>query len=295
MSRPSRAPDSPRPTTPELLRGWALPTAHGSKYSRGQVVVVGGAARSPGAALLAGEAALRVGAGRLTLAVAASVSAQVAATLPECGVVPLEETADGHIRGEGVRDAGDDLSDADAVLVGPGLDDADETAELLRILPDLVGHRSIVILDAFALGVLGEVREQAKRFRGRLVLTPNISEAERLADEEISDLAPTLITIAKAYGAAVSCQNLVASAEGELWAAGTGTVGLGTSGSGDVLAGAITGLCARRATPQQAAVWGTYLHASAGDALATRIGSIGFLARELLPELPNLLDRLRPS
>jgi ADP-dependent NAD(P)H-hydrate dehydratase len=295
MSPPSRAPDSPRPTTPDLLRGWALPAARGSKYSRGQVVVVGGAARSPGAALLAGEAALRVGAGRLTLAVAASVSAQVAAALPECGVVPLEETSDGHISGEGVRDAGDDLSGADAVLVGPGLDDAAETAELLRILPDLVGRRSIVVLDAFALGALGEVRERARRFRGRLVLTPNIREAERLADEEISDLAPALVEIAKTYGAAVSCQNLVVSAEGDLWAAGTGTVGLGTSGSGDVLAGAITGLCARGATPQQAAVWGTYLHASAGDALATRIGSVGFLARELLPELPNLLDRLRPQ
>ena len=71
-----------------------------------------------------------------------------------------------------------------------------------------------------------------------------------------------------------------------------GNIGLGTSGSGDTLSGVIAGLCARGATALQAAVWGVYLHAKAGDILARRIGALGFLARELLTEIPQLLVKI---
>ena len=126
-------PDAPAEVvTPAALRAWALPAATGSKYGRGQVVVVGGALRSPGAAMISGLAALRVGAGRLTLAVGASVATQVAVAVPESGVVPLEETDAGHVRGAGIRAAEDDIASADAVLVGPGLDDADEAERIDR-------------------------------------------------------------------------------------------------------------------------------------------------------------------
>ena len=241
--------------TPDTLRDWELPTAAGSKYSRGQIVVVGGAARSPGAALLAGEAALRVGCGRLTLAVAASVAASVAIALPECGVVALEETVDGHVRGDRIILAESDLAGADAVLIGPGLDDADQTAELVREIPHLVNEHALVVLDAFALGVLADLQHEIKALAGRLLLTPNVDEAERISGEPVDDLPKTLIEIANKYGATVSCQNVIVSPDCGNWRIGTGTVGLATSGSGDVLAGAIAGLCARGATPAQAAVW----------------------------------------
>jgi NAD(P)H-hydrate repair Nnr-like enzyme with NAD(P)H-hydrate dehydratase domain len=72
-----------------------------------------------------------------------------------------------------------------------------------------------------------------------------------------------------------------------------GNVGLATSGSGDTLSGVIAGLAARGTTPFQAAVWGVYLHARAGDELARRIGQLGFLARELLAEIPPLMSKLQ--
>src|ERR1700712_2735791 len=118
--------------TPALLREWPLPEPGSGKYGRGQVVVVGGAARSPGAAMLGSLAALRVGAGRLTIALGESVAGAVAVAIPECGVVPLRETPDGHIDGNSLEAATSDLQAADAVLVGPGLDDADEAAALVR-------------------------------------------------------------------------------------------------------------------------------------------------------------------
>src|SRR5689334_22389282 len=163
--------------TPELLAGWPLPEAGDSKYSRGQVVVAGGALRSAGAVMLAGVAALRAGAGRLTLAVGSSVAAAVGTAIPESGIVPLRETRDGSVAGDALGDAADDLAGADAVLLGPGLDDLATTHEQLDALPDLIGAQSVVALDAFALGCLPEAHRTADRLRGRLLLTPNPAEA----------------------------------------------------------------------------------------------------------------------
>ncbi|MET0789554.1 MAG: NAD(P)H-hydrate dehydratase [Cellulomonas sp.] len=281
------------PLTPALLRGWPLPEPAGSKYGRGQVVVVGGARTSPGAALLAATAALRVGAGRLTLAVARSVAVASAVALPESGVLGLPETESGAVDGTGTEILATDLHDADAVLVGPGLDDPGRTAELLQALAPQIGKRIPVLLDAFALGVLADVPDVQERLRGRLVLTPNVKEAEALLDgAELDD--ETSLRIADRFGAVVSCRGTVAAPDGRTWTVSTGEEGLATSGSGDVLAGALVGLLARGAEPAQAACWATHLHAAAGDRLAARVGRIGFLARELLDELPALLTELAP-
>ena len=120
---------TPVVVTPNLLRDWALPEAGDSKYGRGTVLVVGGARRSPGATMLSGLAALRVGAGRLTLAVADSVATAVAVAVPECGIVGLPETPEGFVAGDGLATAEKDLGTSDAVLVGPGLDDADQLVD----------------------------------------------------------------------------------------------------------------------------------------------------------------------
>jgi NAD(P)H-hydrate repair Nnr-like enzyme with NAD(P)H-hydrate dehydratase domain len=84
----------------------------------------------------------------------------------------------------------------------------------------------------------------------------------------------------------------IAAPDGRLWVHPDGCHGLGTSGSGDVLAGIIAGLAARGATPQQAALWGTVLHGTAGRELSRRVGTLGFLAREIAGGVPGLLDRL---
>lgn len=286
MSSPSS--NDPEAITPDLLRAWALPGTGDSKYGRGQLIVIGGAPRSPGAAMLAALAALRVGAGRLTLAVAETVAPHVGVAIPESGIVPLSETPGGHVRGEGVRDAADDIGAADAVLVGPGLDDADEAEAMLRVLPELVSDDAVVVLDAFALGVAPKVSELST-LAGRLVLTPNSSEAERLLEREPGDSdAADALAIAHKYGAVVSYASVIAAPDGRLWTVGTGSGGLGTSGSGDVLAGAIAGLCARGADVAQATVWATHAHHSAGDRLAVRVGPLGYLASELLDELPRV-------
>ena len=275
--------------TAETLRGWPLPEPDDSKYGRGQVVVVGGALRSPGAAMLAGLASLRVGAGRLTLAVGRSVAAHVAVAVPESGVMPLDETPRGNVSGFSLAAASDDLRRADAVLLGPGLDDAGEAEVMVRDLARFVEADTVVVLDAFGLGVVPSVPGVADNLGGRLVLTPNKVEAALLLERELDDLEADLVEIAKRYRAVVSCYGFVTSPTGEVWFVGDGGTGLGTSGSGDVLAGAIAGLSARGATPEQAAVWASYAHVLVGERLTAHLAPLGFLASEMLVELPAVL------
>ena len=118
-------------------------------------MVVGGAAGSPGGVALAGLAALRVGAGHVQLALAASVAPAMAAAFPEAGFIALTEAAGGSVDGSAAADAlRDVVRSADAVLIGPGLDDAEEAADLVRGLLPALGEETRLVLDAYAIGVL---------------------------------------------------------------------------------------------------------------------------------------------
>jgi ADP-dependent NAD(P)H-hydrate dehydratase len=290
--------DDVRELTADVLRDWRLPALTGSgKEARGDVLVVGGAAGTPGAAILAGVSALRVGAGRLTLAVAGSVAGTVAVHVPESGVVALPESG-GTVLGSAADVLADEVSSTDALLIGSGLDHPDETAALLERLATAVPDRTKLVLDAFALGVLNDVPAAFEKWSGRMVLTPNVNELERLTgvdDEDLDEpeaLPAAVLAAARRFGAAVTCHNVIADPDGNCWQASPNCIGLGTSGSGDVLAGAVVGLLARGADPVQAACWGTYLHLNAGHRLAARTGTVGFLASELMAELPVLLEEL---
>ncbi len=281
--------------TPHLLRDWPLPGPGHSKGSRGRVLVVGGSRRTPGAALLAGRAALRVGAGVLTFAVAASIAGQVAVAVPEAGAVGLPEDAAGSVTGDGLDVLAGDLAGVDAVLVGPGLDDPDHAETLLRHIVPMVPAEVPVVLDAFALGVLDRLGDDVRPLRGRLVLTPNEAEAHRLLGDPDGEGEPDLLEVARRYGAVVYCQQTLVNPAGDRWEGSSGHGGLGTSGSGDVLAGAICGLLARGATAEQAACWGGHLHATAGDRLAIEVGPLGFLAGELADRLPLVMAEVSTS
>lgn len=287
---------SPRLVTPHLLDDWPLPEPSGSKYARGQALVVGGARATPGGVLLAGRAALRTGAGRLSVAVADSVARHVAVALPECGARGLAEDEDGSVTGEGAGQVlARELERADAVLVGPGLDDAAGTTRLLDEIVPVLPARTPVVLDAYGLTTLPDTDPAtSKALRGRLVLTPNTVELARLLGREHLDdeeVVEATLEAARRYDAVVGCGTTVAG-DGRLWQVTTGDTGLGTSGSGDVVAGAAVGFLSRGATPLQALVWAKYVHAAAGDDLVMTFGRVGYLAGELVDQLPRVLRSL---
>ena len=281
MSSPSS------PVDRRLLREWGLPDPGESKKSRGRVMVVGGSRRSPGAVLLAGEAALRVGAGRLGVVVPASIEAQLGIVLREAAIFALPAAATDPL-GTVVRQ---ELESADAVLVGPGFDDPDETHGTLLAVAD--ARVSVMVLDAFAIGILPDVDRAL--LPPKLVLNVNLEEAAILLDREIDDdRVGDLLEIARRFDAVVHCYGVVVNPAGAAWQVSEGGPGLGTSGSGDVLAGAITGFAARGVEPARAAVWGSWTHARAGDRLTDRIG-LGFLAGDLAPELTAALREVQST
>ncbi|MEA9829787.1 NAD(P)H-hydrate dehydratase [Xanthomonas campestris pv. raphani] len=280
-----------RTVTAAALRAQPLPAPGGDKEQRGRVLIVGGSARVPGAVMLAGEAALRAGAGKLQLATAASVAPGMALAMPEALVLGLGENGQGEIvRGHRALDAA--MSACDAAVIGPGMASTNTTAALVKRAIDQAV--CTLVLDAGAL---------SPRLRAPLgrpfVLTPHAGEMAALAgdDKAAVEAAPAdyALAFAKKMRSVVivkGADSFIAGPEGVLWVHRGGVPGLGTSGSGDTLAGLIAGFAARGCDALTAALWGVFVHATAGKQLAKRIGTVGFLAREIPPEVPGILDRL---
>ncbi|MEV4659471.1 NAD(P)H-hydrate dehydratase [Micromonospora sp. NPDC049301] len=276
--------------TPGLLRDWELPVPAGGKESRGTVLVVGGSRFTPGAVLLAGVAALRAGAGVLQLTAAESTAATLSVQVPEALVIGLPETPAGAVAADEDGQLGELIGHADVVTLGPGLKGIDETRELLRLVLDTAGPRTPLMLDAYALGALSHEPDLLVGSGRPAVLTPNVTEAGHLLGREPGDdLDAEAAELATRYEAVVSLYGHVATPDGRRWREESGDAGLGTSGSGDVLAGLLAGLLSRGADPAQAACWGAFAHAVSGQRLIPRHGRIGFLARELLDEIPRTL------
>lgn len=288
---PSRS--EPKVITSGLLRGWPLPVPTGGKDNRGTVLVVGGSRFTPGAVLLAGTAALRAGAGVLQLAVAASTAAALSIQVPEALVVGLPEDGDSNIDGTGDGRLPELVAGAGVVAIGPGLHDIDESRVLLRRVRDAVRPQTALVLDAYALGALSHEPGLLGDGIGPVVLTPNLTEARHLLGRDLGeDLAAEAAALAERYQAVVSMYGHVADPAGGSWREESADAGLGTSGSGDVLAGILAGLLARGAEPAQAACWAAYAHAVSGQRLIPRFGRVGFLARELLDQVPRTLAEL---
>lgn len=295
----------PLVVTPKLLGEWSLPQPEDDddKEARGRVLVIGGSTEIAGAVVLAATAALRAGAGKMQIATCRSVAAHVSMAVPEARVVALPETKAGGIAPGGLKQIEAELAAAQAVLVGPGM--VDEMA-VKRLMSGLLPHltHATLVLDAGALGCLTDAPGCLSRLQGRVVLTPHAGEmASMLGIEKETIEAEPLETVRRAVaklGAVVALKGretlIAAPASKNVYCNRAGNVGLATSGSGDTLSGIIAGLAARGATPFQAAVWGVHLHARAGDGLARRMGPLGFLARELLAEIPSLMAKLhRPK
>ncbi|WP_296943716.1 NAD(P)H-hydrate dehydratase [uncultured Massilia sp.] len=294
----------PRDVDASLLRSWPLPmpSHDGDKEARGHVLVLGGSREMPGAVILAATAALRAGAGKLTIATGRSVAQLVALALPESRVLGLLETDAGGFTVESVA-ALDPLADkVDAIVAGPGMQDEVATARLVHaLLARLAGSDARVLLDANAMGALLHPPAGGAapcRFATPVLLTPHAGEMAHLTGIAKEDIcaAPDrhALDAAERWNAVVAlkgARTIIAAPGGERWQHEGGNIGLAASGSGDVLAGIIAGLAARGATLPQAAAWGVALHARAGECLAQRFGKLGYLARELPQEIPALLEQ----
>jgi hydroxyethylthiazole kinase-like uncharacterized protein yjeF len=288
--------------TADLLRTMPLPAPEGGrgKDSRGRVLIIAGGVETPGAALLAAEAALRSGAGKLQIATVRSLAPHLAVAMPEALVAGLDETAAGGPASSCVEALRARLSRCDALLLGPGLPEDDDTAALTAgLLASVDGDGPALVLDAAALSGLMKDAPTLRRLNGRVVITPHAGEMASLLEctREAVEAEPLACArrAAELLGVVVALKGStthIVAPDGRSWANLEGCIGLGTSGSGDTLAGLVVGLLARGADPAQAAVWGVHVHARAGAQLAEIVGELGFLAREIPGRMPAILAEL---
>ena len=278
-----------------LLSRWPLPEpdGDGDKESRGRVLVIAGSREIAGAAVLAATAALRAGAGKLVIATPQSAWQTIALAIPEARVIALPESPAGGPLPEGLVLLASCAGDTAAVLAGPGMMDAETTTAFVAgLLPMFRG--STVVLDALAMDCV----LRGKTFSQPVVLLPHAGEMAHLTGEAKEDIRARTeefaVRQAAAWRATVALKGsltCIAHPDGQVWRHECALPGLATSGSGDVLAGLVAGLAARGAAPEQATVWGVALHARAGHQLSRAHGAVGYLARELIAELPALMAR----
>ena len=277
--------------TAARLRARPLPAvSDGDKETRGRLLVIAGSQDIPGAALLAGEAAFAVGAGKVTLVAPRTCAIALAIALPEARVVPLP-----------ARPAGGLLSDSDAVLIGPGMDDKQarfwaEAALGRRDCPPL-------LLDAAALKKLWNSPAVRQRKQGggaaRCIVTPHAGELATMMGSSREKIEGDPVAAARQAASHLGmivvlkgATTVIASQQDNVFVHRARLPGLGVSGSGDVLAGLIAGLLARGTGPVDGCLWGVFLHAQAGRQLAASVGSIGYRVRSLSGEIPSLMDHL---
>lgn len=279
--------------SPRLLRRMPLPSHDEveGKDDRGRVLVVGGSDEIAGAVLLGGIAALRAGAGKLQLASAVSASPALMIGVPEARVIGLDVDADGQL-----SDVPDKLVEAasrtDALALGPGMLSCDASTRFASAL--LRRSDAPCVLDAGALAAYDTPRA------GPLILTPHAGEMAELTSLPREHIIANAAAIARDFAVANRAVVVlkgpathIAARDGQLWRHYSHCPGLATSGSGDVLTGVIAAMLARGCTPEQAAIWGVWLHARAGHRVGLRVGKLGFLAREVSDEVPRLLSRYR--
>ena len=290
--------DTPRDVDAELLREWPLPTSDGDKSDRGTVLVVGGCRQTPGAVVLAAEAALRVGAGKVQVATAADAAPALSVLVPEAYVEALPVLASGDLAAAGAERILELAEAVDVVLLGPGLGDPECARMLLeRVVPHL---DAAVVIDALGTAYLTGNLEGVRHLRGRILLTPNATElAETLQmpeSEVAADPLGAVRRLSEETGSVVlggGEESCIATPQGDSWRHDGGAPGLATAGSGDVKAGVVAGLMARGAPPEQAAVWGTWTHGRAGEVLDDEMP--GFLARDLCQRIPRELAAVERS
>ncbi len=270
--------------------------ADGNKGSYGHALIVAGSVGKSGAAVLASWAALRTGAGLVTVATPEPVLPIVAVHTPEIMTEPLPATEAGTISMRSFEYERFDkiVKGKRALAMGPGLTTQDETQQFVHAV---VAKRAVpIVLDADGLNAFAGRALELKNGTGPIALTPHPGEMARLVGCEIKDVQSRRIEVARksatdwnAFVILKGHQTVIASPDGQTFINSTGNPGMGTGGTGDVLTGILAGLTAQFGTSDWVRVlaFGVYLHGLAGDIAYADTGEAPLLASDLIHAIPR--------
>jgi len=266
-------------------------TADSTKFTSGNVVVVGGSTGLTGAPTMSALAAMRAGAGYVTVAAPASLESTFSVRLLEAMMIGLPEE-DGALAVAALDPALEALARADAVVLGPGFSKREGAAALARELALRIG--APLVIDADGLNALaGRLGEVIGRRAAPTVLTPHAGELGRLLRVESREIARTRLRCAreaaKRAGAVVVLKGddtLVAEPDGRMAVSPGGAPGLATAGTGDVLSGVVAAMLAKGMPAAHAAAAAVHVHVRAGQLAAAPHGPDGVIASDVIANLP---------
>ena len=258
----------------------------------GKVCIIAGSVGMSGAAALAGQAALRCGAGLVRVATPKSVLPIVASIEPSFTTIALAEDSVGRISVKAINTILDAVSDNDVLAFGPGVGVSSGLQSVLQSLLEQEGLR--LIIDADGLNNLAKIKDWPVKLKAELILTPHPGEMKRLwsalfrkqppsdRQEQAAQLAQQTKTVVALKGVGT-----VVADGGKVYVNQTGNPGMATAGSGDVLTGAITALAGQGLNNFDATVLGVYIHGLAGDIAAEKVGQVSLMTTDIIDSLPD--------
>jgi NAD(P)H-hydrate epimerase len=284
--------------TQEMITGaFQKRDAQSHKGTTGHLLVIGGSPGKTGAAIMTSQAAMRVGAGLVTLAIPKSLNVAVEAQLTEVMTEPLPENSDQTLGSSAHQKILRQLERKNVLAIGPGMGDSKPTRNLVR---KLVQTSPVpVVIDADGLNALVGSLSFLKKLKVPVVMTPHPGEMARLVGKTSSDVQEDRVGEARNFAGThgvhlvlKGAKTVIAHPDGAVFVNPTGNPGMASGGMGDVLTGIIAGLMAQGVPVREAVNAGVYLHGCAADTLARSMGPMGFLASDLTDILPGQIKGL---
>lgn len=266
-----------------------LSDTHKGDY--GHCLILAGSEGKTGAAYMAAAAALRAGAGLVTLGIPQSLNEIMAVKLTEAMTLPLSETPDKTISAKAWQKIVDFLPRVNSIAVGPGLSQNQETGELVqRIVTEI---KMPMVIDADGINLLAGRFDLVRESGNAPILTPHPGEMARLIGCKTADLVSNRLEIVKEQAVDKGCylllkghNTLIVNPKGEIFINSTGNPGMASGGMGDILTGMIAGLIAQGYSKEDATLLSVYLHGLAGDIAVKTKCEECLLATDLFDTLP---------
>ena len=260
-------------------------------------MILGGSRQFVGAPIFSAKAAFHSGAGLVTLAIPESIYPIAAAQNPESLFLPLTDR-DGHFAAAAIQELSHSLHQFDSVAVGPGMSRFPGGEEWMKSLFGYLTDQHVVI-DADALFLVRNQMDLLNNYTGQVILTPHPGEMARLLNKTVKEVEENRLEIARKFAKKHSInlllkghRSVIATPAGELYINPHGHDALGKGGSGDILTGLIASFLAQGASPLNALISASFLHARAGEEKAKELSHYGVMPFDIIEGVKELLNEI---
>ncbi|MCP3901444.1 MAG: NAD(P)H-hydrate dehydratase, partial [Desulfobacteraceae bacterium] len=267
------------------------------KGNFGHVLILAGSPGKTGAASLAANAAMRCGTGLVTLGVPQSLNPSIEPQVTEAMTYPLPDNGQGILIESAFEKIIEISKDKDAIAIGPGIGTDKSTKKLIEKLIKTIDIP--MVMDADCLNLIAENPQVLQKAKSDIILTPHPGEMARLSDTTTDQIQENRLESARNFSNELGitlvlkgANTIVSLSDKKAYICPVGNPGMASGGMGDVLTGMIAGFKAQGFSSENASIAGTYIHGLCGDDLEESIGGFGFLASDMVIEIPRIIDKL---